>query len=133
MNRQLSLTDYITGLKPTDKDFVYIPQEDEGWYQVALFHYPTKESLDIGKAVGEQTMIYAKTILSAKQQASKWAKKIRGEWGLKYPIDENWEEVKNSKNQYGIHWEKHGSYYSCNPKLFLIPNNIVSKNTEFLS
>ena len=106
----------------------YIPQEDEGWYHAALFHFPTKESLDIGKAEQVDTLIYAKTILAAKQRASKWAKEIRGERAIQCPIDETWEEVPNSRNQYGRHWEKKGVYYSCNPRLFLIPNNIVRQN-----
>ena len=101
--------------------------KDEGWYQVALFHFPTKKSLDIGKAESEQTLIYAKSVLSAKLKASKWAKGIREKSTIsaKYPVDGKWKEVKNSANRYGKHWEKAGIYYNCNPRLFLIPNNVV--------
>ena len=117
--------DFITPPPPEPAPAPPVFQKGEGWYQVALFHYPTKESLDKGKAEQEDTMIYAKTLLSAKIQSRKWEQGIRKERAIKYPIDETWEEVPNSNNRYGKHWEKHGNYYSCNPKLFLIPNNLV--------
>ena len=100
-------------------------QKGEGWYQVALFYYPTKESLDIGKADQSETLIYAKTLLSAKQKATKWANSIRKKSLIssKFPIDGKWEKVKTSTNQYNKYWEKAGLYCSCNPRLFLIPNN----------
>ena len=116
---------------PVEEPEPYIPQVGEGWYQVALYHYPTKESLNIGQSEFVESSFYAKSLVSAKMNASKWAKEIRGDWGLRFPIDKTWEEVESSTyGNHGKYWKKTGKYFTNNPELYLVPNKIVEANDE---
>ena len=99
-------------------------RKGEGWYQVGLLHYPMKRNRDEGKAEKEQTLLYAKSLLGAKHKASQWAKSIRKERNKSHPIDNAWIEESTRTNNYGKYWKKTGKYFSCNPELYLIPNNI---------
>ena len=101
------------------------PNKGEGWYQAVLVYYPYKENLDKGKSETVETMILAKSLLAAKQKASKWANDIRAKFPIsqKYPIESKWEEITMYAEK-GIHWKKKGVYFSCNPELYLVPNNV---------
>ena len=102
-------------------------QKGEGWYGIVFFYYPTKQHLKEGKRESEETLIYAKTLLSAKQTASKWANSIRAKSPIsaKYPIENSWEEVSSTGDKYEKYWKKKGRYFSCNPEIYLVPNSIV--------
>lgn len=117
----------ITPIKESEP---YLPKEGEGWYQVALYHYPTKHNIDTGTHSFVESRFYAKSLVSAKQKASKWAKQQMSEFSKRFPIQNTWEEVKSrSYGNYGKYWKKTGKYFTCNPELYLVPNNIATKNT----
>ena len=95
-------------------------QKGEGWYQIGVRICP---DLNTGKMelIEKEIPIYAKTLLAAKQAASRWAKPLLPH---NMPIEGKWEE-QSSTNRYGKYWKKPGKYFSCNPELYLIPNQIV--------
>ena len=111
--------DTITVLPPDPEP--YTPQRGEGWYQIAVRICP---DLNTGKMklIEKDQPIYAKTLLAAKQAASKWAKPLLPH---RMPIEGKWEEERQDSLKYGKYWKKKGLYYDCNPELYLIPNQIV--------
>ena len=97
------------------------PKKGEGWYQVGVRICPDLKTGKMG-LIERETPIYAKTLLAAKQAASKWAKPFLCH---NMPIEGKWEEEQSSTNRYGKYWKKKGLYFSCNPELYLIPNSIT--------
>ena len=97
-----------------------------GWYQAVLVYYPYKDNLDKGKSEAVETLILATSLLSAQQQASKWANSIRAKYPISavYPIEGKWEEVRREDMKYGKIWKKPGKYFSCNPEIRLVPNQM---------
>ena len=97
------------------------PRKGEGWYEIGVRVCP---DLQTGKMelIERETPIYAKTLMAAKQAASKWAKPFLLH---RMPVDGKWEETRSSTNRYGKYWKKKGKYFSCNPEIYLIPNSVT--------